>query len=150
MLDNRASIHDAVFMMQREVARRLVAVPHTKEYGILAVFCQLFTTVELLFDVSPHVFFPRPEVTSSLVRLTVLEEPRYSIKNEDFFRTMVRSMFGKRRKTLRNSLAYVVDQPQTKIPGSFDLNRRPEDLSGRELVELSNALYDALRESPTV
>jgi 16S rRNA (adenine1518-N6/adenine1519-N6)-dimethyltransferase len=83
VLDNRSSVHDAVFMMQREVARRLVAVPHTKEYGILSVFCQLFTNVQLLFDVSPHAFFPRPEVTSSLVRLTVLGEPRYSKKEKD-------------------------------------------------------------------
>jgi 16S rRNA (adenine1518-N6/adenine1519-N6)-dimethyltransferase len=140
ILDNRAYIHDATLMMQREVAKRLVAQPKTKEYGILAVFCQLFTDVRLLFDVSPTCFFPPPKVTSSVVQFKTLVRPRYALKDEAFFRSMVRAIFGKRRKTLRNSLSYFLN-PTPLLPEKFDLRKRPEEFALRELVELANALH---------
>ena len=143
ILDNRTHVSDATLMMQKEVARRLVAKPRTKDYGILAVFCQLFADVELLFDVSAKCFYPPPKVTSSVVQLQMQDKIRYELEDEQFFRKMVRAIFGKRRKTLRNSLSYFVDE----IPPSlekFDLQKRPEALSIQELVELGNALYSAL------
>jgi 16S rRNA (adenine1518-N6/adenine1519-N6)-dimethyltransferase len=139
ILDQREYVQDATLLMQREVARRLVAPHGNKEYGILSVFCQLYADVRMLFDVSPNVFYPRPEVTSSLVQMRVLDAPRYSLTDESFFRSMVRSVFGKRRKTLRASLRYFIpDMPPTDLP--IDLSRRPEDLSIAELVTLGNAL----------
>jgi len=143
VLDHREAVVDATFMMQREVARRLVAVPDTKDYGILAVFCQVFADVELLFDVSPNAFYPKPKVTSSLVQLTMRVNPRHTIIDEEFFRRMIRSVFGKRRKTLRNSLAYFGKEEKMAIPTALiagDLQRRPENLTIEELVHLSNAL----------
>lgn len=140
ILDNRQWIADATLMMQKEVARRLVAAPKTKDYGILAVFSQLFAEVEVLFDVSPKCFSPVPKVTSSVVRLRIREQPRFAIGDEQFFRTMVRSIFGKRRKTLRNSLGYFVD-PVPRLPSHFDLSKRPEELSLEDLVHLGNALH---------
>jgi 16S rRNA (adenine1518-N6/adenine1519-N6)-dimethyltransferase len=139
ILDNREHVQDATLMMQREVARRLVAPHGNKEYGILSVFCQLYADVRMLFDVSPNVFFPRPEVTSSLVQLRMLSTSRYALTNEPFFRSMVRAVFGKRRKTLRASLRFFMpDVPTAGLP--IDLGRRPEDLTIAELVALSNAL----------
>ena len=143
VLDHREAVVDATFMMQKEVARRLVAVPDTKDYGILAVFCQVFADVELLFDVSPNAFYPKPKVTSSLVQLTMRVNPRYTIIDEEFFRRMIRSVFGKRRKTLRNSLAYFGEEENIAIPAAAiagDLQRRPENLTIEELVHLSNTL----------
>jgi 16S rRNA (adenine1518-N6/adenine1519-N6)-dimethyltransferase len=139
ILDNREQVRDATLMMQREVARRLIASPNTKDYGILAVFCQLFTSVRLLFDVSPTCFFPVPSVISSVVRLHVREQPLHSLEDERFFRSMVRAVFGKRRKTLRSSLRYFMDEVPA-LPLSFDLSKRPEALSIEQLVELANAL----------
>ncbi|MBI5473880.1 MAG: 16S rRNA (adenine(1518)-N(6)/adenine(1519)-N(6))-dimethyltransferase RsmA [Ignavibacteriae bacterium] len=139
ILDHRQHVSDATLMMQREVARRLVAKPNTKEYGILAVFSQLFADVELLFDVSPSCFFPAPKVTSSVVQLKMLKQPRFALRDEPQFRAMVRAIFGKRRKTLRNSLSYFVD-PVPDLPPRFDLSKRPEALSIEELVELGNAI----------
>jgi 16S rRNA (adenine1518-N6/adenine1519-N6)-dimethyltransferase len=141
LLEFRQVISDVTLMMQREVARRLVAIPRTKDYGILSVFCQLYANVTLLFDVSPNAFFPRPKVTSSVVRLGMLTAPRYVPADEKFFRVMVRSVFGKRRKTLRNGLRYLFEGalPFQGLP--IDLNRRPEELSLEELVTLSNLLY---------
>lgn len=141
ILDNRSRVTDATLMMQKEVAHRLVAKPNTKDYGILAVFSQLFSNVEVLFDVSPACFYPPPKITSSVVRMNILAAPRFEMSDEHFFRRMVRSVFGKRRKTLRNSLSYFVDEIPS-LPAELDLSRRPEDLSIQELVELGNVLYE--------
>jgi 16S rRNA (adenine1518-N6/adenine1519-N6)-dimethyltransferase len=106
LLDHHTVVQDVVLMMQREVARRLSAAPGSKDYGILSVSSQFFATVELLFDVSPEVFFPRPKVTSTAVQLIMRTTPLAVVHDEAFFRSMVRAVFGKRRKTLRNSLRY--------------------------------------------
>jgi 16S rRNA (adenine1518-N6/adenine1519-N6)-dimethyltransferase len=144
ILDNRGYVRDATLMLQKEVAVRIVAVPPTKEYGILSVFCQLFADVEKLFDVRPAAFYPKPGVTSSLVRLTMRGRPRYALADESFFRRMVRSIFGKRRKTLRNCLRYFMGDIGAELPAGFaeiDLQQRPEQLSIEQLVRLSNRLF---------
>jgi len=139
----RRRVRDLTMMVQREVARRLAAVPRTKAYGILSVFCQLFADVEVLFDVQPGSFHPRPDVTSSVVRLVMLDAPRYALRDEQFFRGMVRSVFGKRRKTLRNALRYFIDiDPAAAVPDVSILQCRPEDLTLEETVELSNVLFE--------
>jgi 16S rRNA (adenine1518-N6/adenine1519-N6)-dimethyltransferase len=140
-LDHRAAVRDVTLLMQREVARRLVAGPGTKDYGILSIMCQFVADVSVLFDVSPNVFYPRPEVTSSLVRLRILAAPRFPVADEVFFRTMVRGVFGKRRKTLRNSLKYIL--PDIPPLPDVDLQRRPEDLTLAELAHLANLLVAA-------
>ena len=142
ILEQKEHVLDATLLMQREVARRLAALHGNKEYGILSVFCQLYADVTLLFDVSPNVFFPRPEVTSTLVRLRMLPLPRHVVDDTAFLRSMVRAVFGKRRKTLRASLRYFLPElPAVPLP--VDLQRRPEDLSIQELVLLANALSAA-------
>ena len=143
ILDHRAFIRDAVLMVQKEVAQRLVAGPGTKGYGILSIFFQVFADVELLFDVSPNAFFPRPDVTSSVIHLTMLTTPRIEISNERVFRAMVRSVFGKRRKMLRGSMKYFCDEHGYELPRNLDLTRRPEDLTIGELVHMSNTLVQA-------
>lgn len=141
VLDHRAQVFDLTIMIQKEVARRMVAKPGTKDYGILSVFCQMFADVELLFDVSPNAFYPKPTVTSSVVQLTMLHSPRFAVEDEQFFRSMVRSVFGKRRKTLRNSLSYFVENPDILLSGGWDLTKRPEDLTIEQLAGLSNELF---------
>jgi 16S rRNA (adenine1518-N6/adenine1519-N6)-dimethyltransferase len=143
ILDNRRCVRDLTMMVQKEVARRLAANSRTKEYGILSVFCQLFADVKVLFDVQPGSFHPRPEVTSSVVQLAMLDSPRYALRDEQFFRGMVRSVFGKRRKTLRNGLRYFLnDDPDGAVPDPSILQLRPEDLTVEQCVELSNGLYE--------
>jgi 16S rRNA (adenine1518-N6/adenine1519-N6)-dimethyltransferase len=143
LLDNRDHVADIMLMLQREVAERLVARPGTKDYGILSVFFQCFTDVRKLFDVSPNAFFPKPSVVSSVVYFSPLQHPRCSMVDEQFFRAMVRSVFGKRRKTLRNSLRYFLDgQEPDPVAAGIDLRSRPEDLAIEELVDLSNRLFE--------
>jgi 16S rRNA (adenine1518-N6/adenine1519-N6)-dimethyltransferase len=147
VLEHRRAVTDLTIMMQKEVARRLVARPGTKDYGILAVLCQLHADVKILFDVSPNAFYPKPKVTSAVVRLQMLERPRVPIHDEKFTTMVIRGVFGKRRKTLRNSLAYLLDQRMPPTVAGLDLQRRPEDLTVGELVSLANALSTGLNDA---
>lgn len=134
LLDERASIHSAVLMMQEEVARRLTAVPKTKEYGVLAVQLQAFCQIEYLFRISKAVFKPRPDVDSAVVKLVFRDN--CGIENADYFRTLVRRAFQMRRKTLNNNLK--ADYQLENVP--FDLTRRAEELTVDEFVELAKLL----------
>jgi 16S rRNA (adenine1518-N6/adenine1519-N6)-dimethyltransferase len=142
ILDHRSAVEDITLMMLKEVAMRITARPRTKEYGILSVLCQMFSDVERLFDVSPGAFRPPPRVKSSVLRFVPLSAPRHALRDEEFFRRMVRGVFGKRRKTLRNSLRYALGEEALAIPHGLDPGRRPEELSLQEFADLSNALVD--------
>lgn len=137
-----------IFMMQKEVAERLAAVPGTKAYGSLSIAVQYYMDTELAFTVPPTVFQPMPKVSSAIVRLTRKKKPIVHIENEAFFFTLVRSAFVQRRKTLWNNLmaAFGKEETKTKIEQALqqvqiDPSRRGETLSIEEFGELANALY---------
>ena len=140
ILDSRRVITDATLMMQREVARRLVAGPGTKEYGILSVFTQFYARPRMRFDVRPQSFSPPPAVTSSVVHLEMRTRPLVEPLDEAGFRRMVRGVFSQRRKTLRNSLRTILGDRVRGLPEELPLASRPEQLSVEELVALSDAL----------
>jgi 16S rRNA (adenine1518-N6/adenine1519-N6)-dimethyltransferase len=144
LLDQREVLRDATLMMQREVARRLVALPGTKDYGILSVFARIFTDSAVLFDVSPNAFVPAPAVISSLLQLRPLERPRVALKDERFFRQMVRSVFHQRRKMLRHTLQAFLARHGQRLPEAFALRERPEELTPEDLAVLGNRLLEAL------
>jgi len=146
LLDNRRLISDAMLMMQREVARRLVAHPGTKDYGILSILTQFYARTSTLFDVTPAAFVPPPAVTSTVVRLEMRPHPLVHARDEDHFRRMVRAVFSQRRKTLRNSLRILLGDAVRTLPASLPLERRPEELAVEELVALSDALLDHIAE----
>jgi 16S rRNA (adenine1518-N6/adenine1519-N6)-dimethyltransferase len=141
VIDNRRPVHDLTITVQREVGRRMLAGPGTGEYGILSVFCAYYAEVRALFEVSPDVFYPKPDVTSIVMNLEMLARPALAADDDAFFREMVRSIFGKRRKTLRNSLRYFASPRGITVPELPLLRRRPEELSVEELVDLSNTLF---------
>ncbi len=133
-LEQRRFIRDVTLLMQKEVGLRLTAAPFTKEYGILSVLAQAQTEVRLLLKVPPTVFRPRPKVDSVLVNWRFSEEKSRRIRDEAFFRRLVKQGFGLRRKMLRNSL-----KEYTGLI-DFDWTRRPEELSVEEWIELANEL----------
>jgi 16S rRNA (adenine1518-N6/adenine1519-N6)-dimethyltransferase len=92
-------------MVQREVARRICASPGTADYGAFTVFSRYHAEPEILFDVPPESFMPRPNVYSSVVRLKVLRESHGDIPDERMFFRVVRASFSQRRKTLVNALS---------------------------------------------
>jgi len=145
LLDNRRSIIDATLMMQREVARRLVAHPGSKDYGILSVFTQFYARPRMLFDVDPNSFVPPPGVISTVVQMAMRRATLVAALDEGHFRRMVRGVFSQRRKTLRNSLRTILGDRVRELPEDLPLNRRPEQLAVEELVALSDALvcYEA-------
>jgi 16S rRNA (adenine1518-N6/adenine1519-N6)-dimethyltransferase len=143
LFDARTVITDATIMMQLEVAHRLTASPKKKEYGILSVFTQFYTECEMLFKVSRNCFYPKPDVDSAVVSLNFKDSlPQV---DEKLFRSIVRSTFGKRRKTLRNGLKSLnyEDTVLDQIP--FDLKKRPEDLSVDEFINLSVSVAKILK-----
>lgn len=95
---------EAVVMVQKEVARRMVSGPGSGEYGILSLAVQAKAEAKILFDVKPGAFRPAPSVMSSVLRLKPL--PSFRLTDEPAFFRIVHAAFGQRRKTLLNSLSH--------------------------------------------
>ena len=142
LLEHRMCVWDATLTIQKEVADRVVARPRSKNYGILSVFCQLYADCRLLFEVPPSAFTPVPKVRSAVIEMKLRTAPRYVLPDEELFRTMVRAVFGKRRKTLKNSLRYLVGDSVLDLESDIDLGQRPEELTLEELVRLSVLVSD--------
>ena len=145
MLDYKDLIPCCTGMIQKEVAERIAAGPGSKTYGILSVLIQAWYKVEYLFTVHEHVFNPPPKVKSAVIRMTRNETTDLGC-DEKLFKQIVKTTFNQRRKTLRNSIASILDKSH---PLSADpiFNKRPEQLSVQEFVELTNRVEAALAET---
>lgn len=147
LIDGRAAIRDAMVMMQREVAHRLVARPSTKEYGILAVMTQTYATPRRLFDVGSRCFFPPPKVTSSVVSLAFHDLDGIG-GVERTHRTIVRAAFNQRRKTLRNSLGVLLPNTDERdrifAEAAIDPGARAEELAPAAFIRLAQIYQDAI------
>lgn len=141
-IENRNLIKDLTIMVQLEVALRIISRPGVKDYGILSVMCQAYSKPEILFRVSRNVFYPKPKVSSAVIWLDFEKgELSEKILDHAFFKKIVKHVFNKRRKILRNTLRELFDDEiLSKI--NFDLTKRPEQLTVEELIEISNALYE--------
>ncbi len=140
LLDAHHYISEAVLMMQREVAERLVAVPRTKAYGILSVAVQQLAIPHLAFRVSRNVFFPKPDVESAVVRLEFKHTtPDLDLSEAAWLRKVVRTAFNQRRKTLRNSLSRLTSEISRDVPDEWR-TKRAEELSPADFVELARYL----------
>lgn len=136
----RSFVKDLTIMVQREVAQRIVAKPGGKEYGILSVLTQFYGKPRVLFTISPNCFYPKPKVTSAVIQIGIHEQIPNNV-NEQILQTVVKTTFGKRRKTLRNSLQYLpYDKAllkefirEKKVP----VDKRPEQLSVEQFVHLT-------------
>lgn len=123
-------------MLQREVAERLAAEPGTKARGILSVLLQAWYDVEYLFTVSEHVFNPPPKVKSGVIRM-VRNDVMDLGCDEKLFKTVVKTTFGQRRKTIRNSVRSLLP-PISALPDNPLLSMRPEQLTVAQFIELTN------------
>lgn len=140
LLEYRSFVQDIMVTVQKEVGERIISPPGSKAYGIPSVLFQLFSETEILFQIPRLAFYPIPKVDSVVLRITFLLKPRYSLMDEVFFRKMLKTVFGQRRKMLKNTLKGITQNEEMlkKIP--IDLFQRPEDLSVEEFVQLSNIL----------
>jgi 16S rRNA (adenine1518-N6/adenine1519-N6)-dimethyltransferase len=129
-------------MFQKEVARRIVAAPGSKDYGRLSVLCQHLCEVRSLFDVHRSAFTPPPKVTSSVVQLTPRAAPRPACRIADLER-LTAAAFGQRRKMLRASFRSIVADPEAFIAGAgIDPGLRAEQLSVADFARLAGLLAD--------
>ena len=133
-------------MIQREVARRICAGPGSADYGAFGIFVQWHAAPELLFDVPPSCFVPRPKVTSSVIRFTRRSAPPVPVRDEDFLFRIVRAAFNQRRKTLINALASQVpgvtkeDVEKALAALGYDTRIRGEVLSLGGFAEISDKI----------
>ena len=138
VLDYREKIPVVAGMLQKEVAERICAAPGGKTRGILSVLLQAWYDCEYLFNVGPMVFAPPPKVTSGVLRLT--RNGRESLGcDEALFKTVVKTAFGQRRKTLRNSLSSLLG-PDNPLQGSELLTLRPERLSVEDFISITKTI----------
>ena len=149
ILDYRERVPQVVCMIQKEVAERIAEKPGSKTYGILSVLLQAWYDIEFLFTVGPGAFNPPPKVQSAVIRLR--RNGRTSLPcDEALFKTVVKTAFNQRRKTLRNSLKPLIADKASREQWDaetlsafvsrsvFDL--RPERLGVEEFVDLTLSL----------
>jgi 16S rRNA (adenine1518-N6/adenine1519-N6)-dimethyltransferase len=153
LLENRTFFSTMTLMFQKEVAERVVAQPGGKAYGYLSIVCQLWSEIEFCFTVPPEAFNPPPEVDSAVLKFTVLDEPRFKVKDLNHLLKLIKQAFSQRRKTLRNTLKshlnliyspLLLDKALEELHISPHL--RGEALSVEKFVLLSNYLVEQRKE----
>ena len=136
VLDHKEKVPCCSWMIQKEVAERLASGPGKKAYGILSVLLQAWYDIEYLFTVDASVFNPPPKVQSAVIRM--VRNKRESLGcDEKIFKSVIKTSFNQRRKTLRNSMKPLLgkDFPDYALP-IFD--KRPEQLSVEQFIELTH------------
>ena len=134
ILDYRESVPQVVGMLQKEVAERLASGPGNKSYGILSVLLQAWYDIEYLFTVGENEFIPPPKVKSAVIRLRRNGRSELGC-DADLFKKVVKTAFGQRRKTLRNSLRPLSDNLPERYAGL-----RPEQLSVEDFISLTKSI----------
>ena len=135
----RRYLVDAHFLLQKEMARRLAAEVGTKAYGILTVFAKLFGEVRYLFDISHHVFYPKPGVDSGFVRISFPERRNLTGALETTLRQVVRTAFQQRRKTLENSIKSILPR-EFKLSEVLNPKLRADAIAPQQYLELAKAI----------
>jgi len=142
LLEQRACLQDAHFLLQKEVVDRLAATPGHKTYGKLSVIIQQAFQVTALFTIPPEAFQPQPKVQSSFIRLSPYLNPPVAVSDQATFIALVKQAFAQKRKTLRNNLKTLFSDDAL-----LDLGIRPdaraETLSLQQFADLANALTPA-------
>ena len=148
VVENQFPFALAVFMIQKEVAERLVATPGTKDYGILTIAIAYRCQTEMIQVVPAKSFFPVPKVDSAIIKLVPHQKPPAQVDDEKFFFRIVKVAFSQRRKTLLNNLSTISHQlglnkqeiEKVLLNLTIEPQRRGETLSIAEFAKLSNLL----------
>ena len=137
ILEDKDRVPEVVCMIQKEVAERIAEKPGSKTYGILSVLLQAWYDIDYLVSVGSGAFCPPPKVQSAVIRLR--RNSRSSLGcDEKLFKTVVKTAFNQRRKTLRNALKPLLGDSVDSSNPVFDL--RAERLSVEDFVSLTNLL----------
>ena len=147
LIEAKLPIKSLVIMVQKEVADRIVAKPSSKDYGAISVLCGYYTSSEIVEIVPANLFVPPPKVDSAVVKMTFLDSPSVTVRDEAMFFKTVKAAFSQRRKTLLNCLAANFAKSKSELTDilesiGIDPRRRGETLSLDEFAKLSDALSD--------
>lgn len=147
LFESHVSIHSITIMVQKEVAERMQAEPGTKDYGALSLAVQYYARPEIVANVPPNCFMPRPNVGSAVIRLTKYQEPPVSVDDERQLFALIRASFNQRRKTLVNGLNNAPNIPygkdeviQVLEEMGLPANIRGEALTLEQFAQLSNLI----------
>ena len=151
LFENHVPLDSITIMVQKEVADRMKTGPGSKDYGALSLAVQYYARPELVANVPPNCFMPRPRVGSAVIRLTRHEKPPVEVQDEKLMFGIIRASFNQRRKTLVNGLG---NAPELHLPKEktaavleeMDLSPsvRGEALDLAGFAELSNRLKKIL------
>ena len=148
LFESHTPLASITIMVQKEVADRMQAGPGTKDYGALSLAVQYYAKPEIMMNVSPGCFIPKPNVGSAVIRLTRYEQNPVQVKDEDFLFSLIRAAFGQRRKTLVNSLTNasflsVSKEEILRALSEMGISEtvRGEALTLEEFAKLSNLLF---------
>ena len=149
LFESRVPLKSITIMVQKEVADRMQVGPGTKDYGALSLAVQYYAKPEIVANVPPNCFIPRPNVGSAVIRLTRYEEPPVQVKDSKLMFKLIRASFNQRRKTLQNGLNNSPEISYTKeqIIAAIDSlgvspTIRGEALTLEQFARLSNYLSD--------
>ena len=147
LFESHVPLESVTVMVQKEVADRMQSAPGTKEYGALSLAVQYYAEAEIVANVPPNCFMPRPNVGSAVIRLTCHKENPVKVLDEKFMFRIIRASFNQRRKTLQNGLGNDSSLPVTKEEAATALEQmglsptiRGERLSLQEFAALSDLL----------
>lgn len=150
LFESHAPVDSITVMVQKEVAERMQVGPGTKDYGALSLAVQYYAKPEIVANVPPNCFIPRPGVGSAVIKLTRYEEPPVDVADETLMFALIRASFNQRRKTLVNGLtnAAELNFSKEKLTGAIERLGRPatvrgESLTLAEFARLSNILGEA-------
>ena len=145
LFESHVPIDSITIMVQKEVADRMQEGPGTKDYGALSLAVQYYAKPEIVANVPPNCFMPRPNVGSAVIRLTRHSEPPVSVEDEKMMFRLIRASFNQRRKTLANGLTNAPDIPLSKeeiqesiLELGVPVTIRGEALSLEQFAQLSN------------
>jgi 16S rRNA (adenine1518-N6/adenine1519-N6)-dimethyltransferase len=116
-------------------------MPGNKQYGLTSVLLQTWYDIEYLFSVGPEHFNPPPKVNSGVIRLTRNSRMELPVP-EKFYKRVVKTSFGQRRKTLRNSLKSMLNEYSVELPEQY-IGERPEQLNVEQFLEIAVLLFAA-------
>ena len=148
LFEQHVPLKSITIMVQKEVADRMQVGPGTKDYGALSLAVQYYAKPEIVANVPPNCFIPRPNVGSAVIRLTRYEELPVKVKDEKRMFALIRASFNQRRKTLVNGLGNAANLQITKEQAAQALEQmglsptvRGEALTLMEFAELSDRLF---------
>ncbi len=153
-LENEIPVKSLTVMVQKEVADRMAANPGGKDYGALSLAVQFYTEPKIICRAEPHCFMPQPKVESVVIKLSVLERPRVSVKDKAFMFKIIKAAFGQRRKTLINALSknpYIKLEKEAAVQAvtkaGLDANIRGEKLSLEDFAHLADILSEEMNKN---